>query len=141
MPNNRWFIFRIAIARSFASKKVVAIFVYLHVIKGLTGPTDMTGEKGLAFLFIFLVINLFDRGGQWFISVKTSSGGAGVQSFRFTVFLLHYRMISKYGAPLSRAMGLTGASFLAVKKMSLVLADNCLIPTYVINGYSTGLEL
>ena len=31
-------------------------------------------------------------------------------------------MISKYGAPLFKAMGPTGASFLAVKKMSL-LAD------------------
>ena len=54
-----------------------------------------------------------------------------VQAFRFMVHPRHYRMISKYGSTLSKAMGPMGSSFLAVKKRSL-LADNWLIPTYVI---------
>ena len=34
-------------------KKNVAIFVYFHVIKGLTGPTDMTGKKFWCFYLFF----------------------------------------------------------------------------------------
>ena len=38
------------------------------------------------------------------------------QAFRFTVRPRHCRMISKYGAPLSKAVGPAGASVSAVKK-------------------------
>ena len=49
-----------------------------------------------------------------------------VQDFRFTMH--HNCMISKYGAPLSNAVGPTGAFFLAVKKVSIsqLLIDSLL---------------
>ena len=57
------------------------------------------------------------------VFIKLPHKQQSMQTFRFTVPPRHYRMISKYGPPLSKAMGPMGASFLAVKIMSL-LADN-----------------
>ena len=76
------FTFRIAVASSL----IKCCFVYLqlikslHIVQNISGslrrcpcPTDR--KKVLTtFLFIFLVLNLFDRGVKWFITGKTCSG-------------------------------------------------------------------
>ena len=55
--------------------------------RGCPGPSEEI--KVLTFLFICLVLNLFDRGVQWFISGKTSSGGKGSTIFQGVQLLIH----------------------------------------------------